>query len=91
MKKKIIGFVMVVAIAITAGWNVYQNEKEIGLSDLALANVEALANCESAVEFKRGRAVKMTCVNTSGSSYILDACDFDDNYPGMCQGRKANS
>ena len=38
--KKFIGIVL---IAITAGWNFSQSEKKMELSDLALANVEALA------------------------------------------------
>ena len=41
--KKFIGIVL---IAITAGWNFSQSEKKMELSDLALANVEALARGE---------------------------------------------
>ena len=41
--KKFIGIVL---IAITAGWNFSQSEKKMELSDLALANVEALARDE---------------------------------------------
>ncbi|MDH6342162.1 hypothetical protein M2480_002144 [Parabacteroides sp. PFB2-12] len=47
MKKKIIGFVMFAAIAVAAGWNVYQNESKISLSDIGQANVDALAAGES--------------------------------------------
>ncbi|MBP8628435.1 MAG: hypothetical protein KBI04_07570 [Paludibacteraceae bacterium] len=46
MKKKIIGSVLIAAIAVAAGWNFNQSKKEVDLSDLALANVEALAACE---------------------------------------------
>ncbi len=47
MKKKIIGIVMIAVIAVAAGWNMIQNKNEITLSDLVLANVEALASdCE---------------------------------------------
>ncbi|MDH6342885.1 hypothetical protein M2480_001460 [Parabacteroides sp. PFB2-12] len=46
MKKKILSTVMLVAIAATAGWNSYQNENKVILSELGLANVEALARNE---------------------------------------------
>lgn len=46
MKKKILGIVVMAAIALTAGWNINQNNNDIQLSDLALDNVEALAGCE---------------------------------------------
>lgn len=46
MKKKIIGAVLITAMAVTVGWNFNQSKKEIILSDLALANVEALARGE---------------------------------------------
>ncbi|MDL2256318.1 NVEALA domain-containing protein [Parabacteroides sp. OttesenSCG-928-G06] len=47
MKNKILGVIMVAAIAVAAGWNVYQNESKIMLSDLALENVDALAGGEN--------------------------------------------
>ena len=43
MGKKIFGVIAFVAIAAAAGWNYQQNKQEVELSDLALANVEALA------------------------------------------------
>ena len=47
MKKKIIGSVFVVAFAMVAGYNVYCSQKPAEMSDMALANVEALAVGES--------------------------------------------
>ena len=47
MKKKIFGAVIIAAMALAAGWNFNQSKNEVELSDLALANVEALANGES--------------------------------------------
>ncbi len=44
MKKKIISIVFVAAIAVAAAWNVSQKEDKATLSDIALGNVEALAN-----------------------------------------------
>ena len=46
MKKKIFGAVLIAAMAVTAGWNFNQSKNEVELSDLALANVEALASGE---------------------------------------------
>ena len=46
MKKKILYAVACVALAAVAGWNYQQSQKESELSDLTLANVEALASGE---------------------------------------------
>ena len=42
--KKIAAMAMVAAVAVTAGWNFYQNTQGVEMNELALANVEALAN-----------------------------------------------
>ena len=44
MKKKLMGIVTIIAIAAGAGYNVYASRSNVKLSDLALANVEALAD-----------------------------------------------
>ena len=44
MKKKLMGIVAIIAIAAVAGYNVYASRSNVKLSDLALANVEALAD-----------------------------------------------
>lgn len=47
MIKKILGIALIAIIAITAGWNFSQStNEEVALTDLALANVEALARYE---------------------------------------------
>lgn len=46
MKTKFLKFIVVVVIALAAGLNII-NEKEISMSDIALSNVEALAQSES--------------------------------------------
>ena len=43
MKKKIFGGIAVLAIAVVAAWNVNVNSRTNGMSDVMLANVEALA------------------------------------------------
>lgn len=47
MGKKMIGVIAFAAIAVAAGWNYQQNTNEVKLSDLTLANIEALARDES--------------------------------------------
>ena len=42
-KKKLIGFLAILTIAAIAAFNVNVNSKETGLSDISLANAEALA------------------------------------------------
>jgi len=46
MKRKIFGFFAVIAIAAMAAWNVNFGSKTSGMSDVMLANVEALADNE---------------------------------------------
>lgn len=47
MKKSILKIVFVSAFALVAGYSVYALQQNAEMSDLALANVEALANGES--------------------------------------------
>lgn len=46
MKRKFLGTAMVAVIAVAAGWNMYQGESNVVLSDIGLANIEALARGE---------------------------------------------
>ena len=46
MKKKIFGIIAFAAIAAVSGWNYTLNMNNVNLSDLALENVEALAQGE---------------------------------------------
>lgn len=52
-----------VAIAVAAGWNYQQNTNEVELSNLALENVEALADPE--IE------VGVPCIMTSQTCYEI--------------------
>ncbi|MBR5205422.1 MAG: NVEALA domain-containing protein [Paludibacteraceae bacterium] len=47
MKSKFLKIVFVVAVAMIAGVNVFNAHKPIELSDIAMANVEALAQAEN--------------------------------------------
>lgn len=46
MKKRLLSIAFVAAIAVTASWNFAQSENKATLSELTLANVEALAESE---------------------------------------------
>lgn len=46
-KYRFLGIFFVVAIALAAGWNIYQSENKVALADLGLANIEALAEGET--------------------------------------------
>lgn len=88
--KKILNVLAIVVVVIFAGYNVYKAQKPVVMSDIAMANVEALAGCESPVESRKGRNVIMHCKNDDGSTYDLSGCDFDDAYITFCSGRRAN-
>ncbi|WP_302760576.1 NVEALA domain-containing protein [Phocaeicola coprocola] len=47
MNKKILKVVFVSAFALVAGYSVYASQQKVEMSDLAMANVEALAGGES--------------------------------------------
>ena len=47
MKKIILGVTFIAAFAFVAGYGVYASQHEVEMSDLAMANVEALASGES--------------------------------------------
>ena len=55
-----------------------------------LQNIEALANCESSVEHKKGRTVFLSCTNSNGEVYAMAACDFDSGYSTDCKGPAVN-
>lgn len=44
--KKLFGVIAIATIAAAASWNFCQNQNEVELSDLALENIDALANPE---------------------------------------------
>ena len=62
MKTVFIKYVFVVAIAMVSGINVFNAQKSETLSDVALANVEALAGDESVENIKCNQAIDATCI-----------------------------
>ena len=76
MNKKFIKTAFAVAIAMIAGVNVFNAQKTVVLSDVAMANVEALANDES------GRCTESNCKRVeSGTCYYYNL----DNLGNICE------
>ena len=76
MKKKFFSVAIVAVIALGAGWNVMQSENEKDLSDLILANVEALANSETG----GGKRVCYHTITSKEGSQVryCQTCDWVD-------------
>ena len=70
MKKRLLSIAFVAAMAATAGWNFTQSENNVNLSDLALENVEALANTEMGSGTCFGAGAGGTNVTCYGGSTI---------------------
>ena len=49
MKRKLVKIAFVIAIAVVGGINVFNTQKSVELSDIAFANVEALAKVDDPV------------------------------------------
>lgn len=64
MKKNTLKVAFIAAFAIVAGYNVYNSQITDIKSDLALANVEALASCESDLHYCFYR-MTYTCMDIS--------------------------
>ena len=61
--KKYFGLLAAVAVVAAAGWNYQQNKQSEGLSELVLANVEALAT---------GEDFEVTCGRQEGKCWTTD-------------------
>ena len=53
MKKNIMKLVFASAFALVAGYSVYASQKKVEMSDLTMANVEALAQNESGEKYTK--------------------------------------
>ncbi|MBR6590027.1 MAG: hypothetical protein IKK67_06115 [Bacteroidaceae bacterium] len=67
MKKKILSATFVVAMMAVAGYNVYMSQAKADMSELALANLEALAGVENGPSYTGLRVYSAengdTCLN----------------------------
>lgn len=74
--KKFIGIAIIAVVAVTAGWNFSQNNKEVGLADLTVANMDALAHNEGTGVHNHGP----TGNPLFGSKYCKNQNQVDCNY-----------
>ena len=70
MTKKFFGIIVIAVVAIVVGWNYQQGKTDVKLSDLALANVEALADGENPFDCPNG------CLTSPGQCF----CHFYSPY-----------
>ena len=66
--KKILKVLAIVAVVIFAGYNVHKAQQPVVLSDVAMANVEALAGCES----RDGYDLSKHCIPATSRCYVWD-------------------
>ena len=74
MRKKILSATFVVAIIAAAGYNVYMSQTKYEMSDLALANVEALAD-----DVPEGETI-LTCGTKYENINEKEPCEMDHLY-----------
>lgn len=72
MKTKFFGIIIIAIIVIIATWNTVQNNRVIAFSDLALSNIEALANNEDGYD--------VICGQYSGACWWPMGICFDGEY-----------
>lgn len=77
MKKKILGVALIATMAVAAGWNFNQSKNETGMSNIALANVEALA-------YGEGIYTHGICYQSLSFEYV-----FTSHYVIYCMGCKS--
>ena len=89
MKKNYLKIALVSAFAIAAGYNVYNSQEEVKLSEMALENIEALARnenqtqtCTRAVAWancydRNGvwRGMRITAVESYQVSSVVEMCE----------------
>lgn len=81
MKKKILGAVLIAAMVLAASWNFNQSKNEMELSDLALANVEALARGEDSYKLA-SEVYHSVSVGSDGSPVHTYVCP--EGTPYLC-------
>ncbi len=80
MKKFLkIGFVAV--FAAVAGYGVYANQTSVAMSDLALANVEALARGEGPDKYLTVKRIEYSVADENGDVKKLIMLDCKDEHP----------
>ena len=91
MKKNILKVSLVAAFALFAGYNVYSSQKSDVISDLALANVEALAQHWESESWKEGYESSSYQIYlppipglTNGGYTTIPCCRYTNNKYSAC-------
>lgn len=79
--KKIMKIAFVAAFAAVAGYGVYANQQSEAMSDLMLANVEALARGESPSKFLVVDRVEYTMIDEHGNQQVVIVLDCRQEHP----------
>ena len=80
MKKKILSAMFAVAIMTVAGYNVYMNQTKNNLSEMALANIEALADPEYDIDGGELGEVEIACGEKYGPCWHEGGFCFEGEY-----------
>ncbi|MDR0572677.1 MAG: NVEALA domain-containing protein [Tannerella sp.] len=96
--KRTFFYASVVAIVTVAGWNVMQSRNDAVLSDIALANIEALADESGSGGSSCYCVMHVACYNSSGtatgnqstSSYYGPGCSRS-HHSHSCSGCKTHT
>lgn len=70
MKKDFLKFVFAAVFALAAGYSVFVSQQKVEMSDLAMANIEALAQGETSEEF-----TDRTCCEAVWENSSCSGCD----------------
>lgn len=89
MKKNILKIAFVAAIAMVSGINVFSAQKSVTLSDVALANVEALADTETLMIGCDNYSVVIVCKRTCFSCFTeykaINGYGNSTSFKGTCK------
>ncbi len=88
--RRLFGIIAIAAVAAVAGWNFSQSQNEVALSDLALTNINALANGED-IDGGELPGIGITCGAVTGYCWLwngswfeINKCYFTGNQSDWC-------
>ena len=85
MKKKLYAVLIVAVVGVFAGYNIYQSQRMDTISDLILANVEALADHGESSGFKAGYTASNYQYYIYGYGFTtIPCCKYNGNQFSGC-------
>lgn len=85
MKKNILKVTLVIALVLVAGYNVYTSQRSVTISDLALANVEALA-ADEGLTLECDGSLMVKCERSCSACYRTWSAIGGHGRPGRFHG-----